>query len=41
MGIKALIGFEGATVAELEKDFNAGVDDYLELSKQSSSISVT
>jgi predicted HicB family RNase H-like nuclease len=27
----ALIGFEGATVADLEKDFQNAVDDYLEL----------
>ena len=27
----ALIGFEGATVADLEKDFQNAVDDYLEM----------
>lgn len=31
LGIKAIIGFEGTTVADLEKDFLAGVDDYLEM----------
>jgi len=29
LGIRALIGFEGTTVEDLEKDFHAGVDDYI------------
>jgi predicted HicB family RNase H-like nuclease len=31
LGVRALIGFEGATVEELEKDFRDGVDDYLDM----------
>jgi len=31
LGIRALIGFEGTTVNDLEKDFRAGVDDYLDM----------
>ncbi len=29
LGIRALIGFEGTTVEDLEKDFHAGVEDYI------------
>jgi predicted HicB family RNase H-like nuclease len=31
LGIRALVGFEGTTVEDLEKDFHAGVDDYLDM----------
>jgi len=31
LGIRALIGFEGTTVEDLEKDFHAGIDDYLDM----------
>jgi predicted HicB family RNase H-like nuclease len=31
LGIRAIIGFEGTTVEDLEKDFRAGVDDYLDM----------
>ena len=30
----ALIGFEGATVADLEKDFQNAIDDYLEMCEE-------
>lgn len=30
-GVRALISYEGTTVAELVEDFHAAVDDYLEL----------
>ncbi len=30
-GVRAMISYEGTTVAELETDFRAAVDDYLEL----------
>ncbi len=31
LGIRAIIGFEGTTVEDLEKDFHAGIDDYLDM----------
>lgn len=31
LGIRALISYEGGSVAELKADFQAGVDDYLEM----------
>ncbi|NPU86563.1 MAG: type II toxin-antitoxin system HicB family antitoxin [Syntrophaceae bacterium] len=31
LGIRAIIGFEGTTVEDLEKDFQAGVSDYLNM----------
>ena len=31
LGIRTLIGFEGTTVEDLEKDFHAGIDDYLDM----------
>jgi predicted HicB family RNase H-like nuclease len=31
LGIRPLIGFEGTTVEDLEKDFQAGIDDYLDM----------
>jgi len=37
LGIRrALIGFEGTTVEDLEKDFQAGIDDYLEMCAEKS-----
>jgi len=30
LGITDVIGFEGASVSELEKDFREAIDDYLE-----------
>ena len=30
-GIRSLISYEGQTIEELRMDFEAGVDDYLEL----------
>lgn len=34
LGIADVIGFEGASVAELEKDFHDAVDDYLETCRE-------
>lgn len=31
LGIRAIIGFEGTTVEDLESDFHAGIDDYLDM----------
>lgn len=31
LGIRAIIGFEGTAVEDLEKDFRAGIDDYLDM----------
>ena len=38
LGLTDVIGFEGISVDELEKDFHEAVDDYLEAKRQQKSI---